>query len=196
MPVEEPTWAVILRAIYEKAMAGGEFDKHGNHKMLRKAAIADEVDRDQEEVGQTLSQMEDQGLVNEPSQNLGKGYTLTEKGFDVAHNRELRRQEQKREREREERQYRREQQRDKRQHGVNRAIGYLTLGLVLTGVLQMTIAALLGIGSLSFSITDIVLSLSLVRVLLFGYGIVVGLGVLLWKSGMLASWDSGREKEQ
>lgn len=179
MAEKEPTWAVVLHTLYENTMAGGEFDEYGYHRMSRNAAIANEVDRDRGEVVRSLSQMENQGLINEPNRNIGQGYTLTEKGFDVAHSRELRRQEQ-----------RREQQRDKRQHGVNRAIGYLTLGLVLTGVLQMTITALLGIGSLSFSISNIVLSLSLIRVLLVGYGVVLGLGVLLWKSGMLAAWEN------
>ena len=192
MAEKEPTWAVVLHALYEKGMAGGEFDKYGKAEIHRKQAIAEEADRDRPEVIRALKQMENQRLINRPPANRKKGYTLTKKGFDVAHTRELRRQEQRREQKRAER----EQKRDKRQHGVNRAIGYLTLGLVLTGVLQMTIAAILGIGSLSLSIADIALSLSLARVLLVGYGIVVGLGVLLWKSGMLASWDSGREKEQ
>lgn len=170
MAEEEPTWAVVLHALYENKMAGSDFDKYGYHRMSRNIAIADEVDRNQEEITLSLSQMSNQGLVNKPSRNTGKGYTLTEKGFDVAHTRDLRRQEQ-----------RREQKRDKRQHEVNRAIGFLTIGLLFTGLLQAWIAALIGKeAQVSF----------VIGTLLVGFIIVVGITVILWKSGMLAAWDS------
>lgn len=55
MAEKEPTWAVVLHTLYETKMVGGKFDKYGSHRMLRSAAIADEVDRNRGEVLRSLS---------------------------------------------------------------------------------------------------------------------------------------------
>lgn len=166
---EEPTWAVVLNSLYKTRLAGEEF-----HEDRRIVILADEIGRSKTEISNVLSQMSDQGLINIPS-SYKESLTLTEKGFDVAHTRELRRQEQ-----------RREQKRDKRQHDVNRAIGFLTVGLLFTGFLQAWIAALVGEEARLLFING---------ALLLGFGVVVGIAVLLWTSGMLASWDSDGSDE-
>lgn len=174
---EEPKWAVVLRAIYENKMAGHDFLDYGFDELDRQKAIAEETGLEHKEVSNTITQMVNQGLINGiPSNDPFQGYTLTKKGFDVAHTRALRRQEQ-----------RREQNRDKRQHGVNRAIGFLTVGLLFTGFLQAWIAALVGEEARLLFING---------ALLLGFVIVVGIAIMLLRSGMLASWDSDREKEQ
>jgi DNA-binding MarR family transcriptional regulator len=166
----EPTWAVTLQALYEKGMAGDTFDKYGYHPLSRQIAIAEEVGRDSSEVARSISKMIDVGLINDvPIAQRRRGYTLTEKGFDVAHNRSLQKQEK-----------RREQKMEKRQYDANRAIGVLTLGLVFVGVLRATISALVG--------TDAehqFIHLTLV----IGSIVVVVLVLLLAFSGMLSPWN-------
>lgn len=55
--VEESTWTVILDIFYKEKMADNDFDKYGFSKISRMKAMADEVDRDQNEVSRALRQM-------------------------------------------------------------------------------------------------------------------------------------------
>lgn len=76
---------------------------------------------------------------------------------------------------------RREQNRDKRQHDVNRAIGFLTVGLLFTGFLQAVITAQIGKEE-QLLIVNLTLG--------SGFLIVIYIAFRIWNSGMLASWDS------
>lgn len=174
MDEEEPTWVVVLLALYENGMAGESFDKYGYQELPRNKAIAEEVNRESAEVGRAIQELKRQNLVNGvPSGRESQGYTLTPDGFEVAYERDLKRQERRRER-----------NRDKRQHEVNRAIGFLTVGLLVTGFLQAVISAQASheTGLLEMNFT-----------LLIGGIVVVGIAGMLGYSGMLASWDRGSE---
>lgn len=68
--------------------------------------------------------------------------------------------------------------RNQRQHDVNRAVGFLTLGLILMGLVQATITALVGKNAPLVEINGI-LGLGLV--------VAVGLGIPLYQTGLLSS---------
>lgn len=178
MTQNEPTWAVVLHTLYENGMAGDSFDELGYSEFARKQAIAKEVDRDPAEVSRAIREMVDTNLINDvPTSNRMQGYSLTKKGFDVAHTRSLRRQEQQR-----------ENRRDQRQHEVNRAIGFLTFGLLVIGLVQATTVAIAGFDVQLLSAQLIQLGLIYI-VLTAGLGVIAGIIFLLWRSGMLESWD-------
>lgn len=181
MKKEEPVWAAVLHALYEKGMTGESFDEYGYHKFLRNRAIAEEIEREPADVTRAVSEMIDKNLINDvPTGRESQGYNLTAKGFDVAHTRSLRRQQQQR-----------EKRRDQRQHEVNRAIGFLTLGLVFIGFVQATIVAIVGFEAQLLPVQLIQFGLALI-VLTLGLLAVVAIGVLLWRFGMLASWNAGK----
>lgn len=169
MTNDEPTWALILQAIYEYSMAGESFDEHGYSELARQIAIAKEIDRDAAEVARSISQLVSIGLLNDVPGNRRRGYTLTKDGFDVAHTRSLRRDESQK-----------EQARNKRHHEVNRAIGLLTIGLVFVGLLRATVVAMVGQG-VSQMLLNATLGIGLFTVIVIVF--------ILKKSGMLESWE-------
>lgn len=92
-------------------------------------------------------------------------YTLTEKGFSIAHDYHQNRLERERER-----------RRNQRQHEVNQSIGILTLGLVFVGVIQATVTAMAGAGSTLYELNGALIAGFLI------FGIAVA---LVWKAGLL-----------
>lgn len=73
----------------------------------------------------------------------------------------------------------REQQREKRHREVNRAIGVLTLGLVITGAFQVMMASFVDRGQVLYEYTLIRMNIIIIIYFL----------VILWRSSMLAPWD-------
>ena len=173
---EEPVWAQTLRVLYENGMQDGTFDEYGYSELARQHAIAEELNKRPVEVARALRSMEGLDLIDGVPSNRRQGYTLTEKGFSVAHSRSLRRHEQEL-----------EDSRNKRQHNVNRAIGFLTLGLVLVGLIQATVSALRG-NSAPLWETNAVLGV--------GVLVVVVIGLLLWQSGLLSERKGNNNKKE
>jgi hypothetical protein len=104
-----------------------------------------------------------------PSKGELLPYTLTEKGFSIAHDIHQNR-----------RHDERQQRRTKRQHEVNRAIGFLTLGLVLVNFIQTVMTGIVGFGSPLWQANVIIL---------VGTAVIVGIAYLLTTSGMLSQWN-------
>ena len=86
--------AQTFHILYQKGMQGDAFDNRGRSELARRIAIAEEISEESTEVASTLRRMEELDLINGVSTDHRKGYTLTEKGFGVAHSRSLRRHEQ------------------------------------------------------------------------------------------------------
>lgn len=177
---DEPVWVQTLHALYEKGMQDDAFDKYGYTEWARQFAIADEINKRPVDVARALRSMERVNLINGVPSNNRKGYTLTEKGFGVAHSRSLRRHEQEIEDKRNQRQQELEDRRNKRQHDINRAIGFLTLGLVLIGYIQATTNALIGKDAPLREVNT---------VLVIGLLLVIVIWLLLRESGLFDGWE-------
>jgi hypothetical protein len=105
-------------------------------------------DSDVQQVRSILDNLSDVGLVLDERKEPQGGplhehlfahpvqYTLTEKGFGIAHDYHQNELDAERER-----------RRDRRQHEVNRSIAVLTIGLVAVGLIQATITGMVGLGS-------------------------------------------------
>ena len=165
---DEPAWAQTLHVIYEKDMQEDILEKDYG-ELEQCSVIADELSIEPDDISNLLINMRGMGLIEKKSSQESR-YMLTKKGFDVVHTRALRRHEQ-----------RMEDSRNRRQHSVNRAIGYLTLGLVLMGYIQATITALVGKYAPLWQVNG---------VLVIGVFVAVGLAVLLFQSGLLSTWDT------
>lgn len=94
------------------------------------------------DVRKTLITMAQVGLLHEEETDSRPPYSLTKKGFEVAHDREQ----------------------NRRQHEVNRAIGYLTSGLLLVAFIQVIFnaAPILGLNNLALGAILIMGGLGLV----------------------------------
>jgi DNA-binding MarR family transcriptional regulator len=168
MPKQEPPWTRVLLALYENNMEGDSFDDYGYSMLLRKVAIREELDAEASDVSSAIRQLKKLDLIREPSAGRRQdGYQLTKRGFDVAHEIESRR-----------RSKRREREQKKRQHSTNRAIGLLTLGLVLVGLIQASITAAAGVNSPLWQVNAF---------LVVGVGTVIGIGWLLYRDRMLSA---------
>lgn len=188
----EPTWARVLDALYDHRMRGEDFDEKGYSKLARSHAIAEELgDIEPAEVHAVLRELKRYGLIHDlQSGRESKGFHLTEKGFEVAHEREI----QKKRREHEEalQENRRElqemmadeaEERGRRQHEVNRAIGFLTLGLLTVSLIQAGVAAT----SMSSRI-----EVSPGVFLAAGAAVTGVVAIIILRSGMLRPWEDSQ----
>lgn len=171
---DRPIWAEVLRVLYDET--GGprwgmaEQNEKERTEMISKALDRRDVEVDQHGIHVTLHRMAEVGLVDKEGTETRPPFTLTSKGFDVAH-----------ERQREEQRVKREKRRDKRQHEVNRGVGFLTLGLVFVGIIQAGVVALTDTHSPLWQVYGI---------LMVGIVIVIGLFFWIQQTGMLASWNA------
>jgi len=122
----EPVWARILYAYYEKDMAGETFDKHGYQKMSRMKHLSEEIDSTPSKTMKSMNKLIEMGLMNDLQSGQEKqGYSLTKEGFQVAHDRRM----------------------SKSQNNVNRILGYLTVGLLVTSALSAMTTATVNVGN-------------------------------------------------
>lgn len=159
----EPNWAKILSELYDSEQADlpiddmSEFVRDGLGVGLNDDAIHT-----------SLSYLESAGLLD---QGGGNRLRLTRKGFEVAQQRELAKQQARRERQ---------------QNQTNTALGYLTLGLILInaiGIAQQ--AAVSGLGT-SFSVSWSLLNFPNIWTAV-GFLVVAGMYVLVHRAGLLRS---------
>jgi len=164
-------WADVLLELYTKDMVGDSFDDYGYHEILRKKVISDSLEHGEEEdVYNSISSLEDLGLISSPPSGMRKqGFRLTKEGFEVAHEIDRRRRNDKR-----------EMLHNKRNHKVNRAIGLLTFALVVTGMVQATMTGMVG------TETPVIR----MNILLAAGGIfTIGILSYLYFEGLLTTWD-------
>ena len=122
------TWALILDSLYNAEQA--EVRKNTGFEpdcVINRQDLTDDLDElSDSQINQTVSFLETNELLRQgESENGEPVYTLTQDGFSVAHNRHILQKQQSR-----------EQSRARNQLQVNRAIGYLTVGLLIATVLN------------------------------------------------------------
>lgn len=136
-------WSTLLRAFYEKETAGIEYPTGGDVERY--------VSEDNQFVQQKTSLTPDEAdeavkylqEVNLLTRGGDQRWVMSSEGFQVAHERWIQEQEDRRIREQETN----ENQRSRRQHEVNRAIAFLSLGLLVVTVLDSTTRIFVGMES-------------------------------------------------
>jgi hypothetical protein len=126
--MDEKNWEVALKTLYM------------NEKGVPKALATEQVIEkntalDDEEAGEAIEYLKRMGLIN--PEGMG-GHELTEKGFDVAHQRALR-----------EERLDHENELAEQRETVNAVIAYLTLALVAVTAIDTAVRAFVGIGETS-----------------------------------------------
>lgn len=84
--MEDPDWATVLQAIY-RSNNGEIFWPLEDDKMDQ---TIEETDLTQEEEDRAISYLHEIGLLEHANRDRGRPRELTQKGFDVAHEREMR----------------------------------------------------------------------------------------------------------
>ncbi len=167
---DEPTWASILELLYQgqQQQIRRKEDAHDNTVICRDE-LCDELDLSYPEVDDALTFMEAAGLLK-PESSRSANFTLTPQGFKVAHERVLEKDRHSREDKRLERQQtfedrrvgwqeERELQRSKRQHDVNRAVAFLTLGLISITLIDTTVRTFVRMGVFDVAFVIILIGL-------------------------------------
>jgi len=182
----EPDWAFILGYIYDNQMkeVGASLKNHEQVEVNRHSYIQNKLQMDESEVKDAFEYMLQAGLVDAHSK--GSPLRLTPRGFEVAHERRMQRLQERREdrrlerqqefeNKRVERQEKREDRRSKRQHEVNRAVAFLTLGLVAVSVLDSAVRAFVGDGEISAAYSTVLVGLVMLgsfAVILYYFGLL------------------------
>ncbi|GAA0209025.1 hypothetical protein [Halobaculum roseum] len=138
---DEPSWATVLRALYNGERSTVKRSPAKDRKVLRSEQIFDRIDLNQEEVDNAVEYLIDANLIEE-GQSRTDPYRLTNRGFEIAHQRAINN-----------RQMNREDQRSQRQHGINRAVAYLTIGLLLVGLFDLFVSGYSNIGTADWQIS-------------------------------------------
>ena len=157
----EPDWVEALETIYNEDLvwpADADFDS--DHPVIsavgRDAEVVQDclaflsqsglIGRVHVGVGAEVPRPGKEGIMGIPEQARRKGthFGLTKMGFSVMHQRRMQERRDKREDQRIERQEENENQRAERQHEVNRAIAFLTLGLMTIAVIDSAVRAFVG----------------------------------------------------
>ncbi|MBP1986205.1 hypothetical protein [Halolamina salifodinae] len=86
--MEEPDWATVLQAIY-RSDNGAIFWPREDDTI---DSTIEETDLSQEEEDDAISYLHNIGLIEHADRDRGRPRRLTQKGFDIAHERELRNQ--------------------------------------------------------------------------------------------------------
>lgn len=154
----EPNWARILRSMYLGEMTVSEDSLHGINrytnpetadKLKKVNQISSDTGINPTEVSRTIEFMRDIKLVEdlEPSEKEKPAFGLSRKGFDVAHEREL----------------------TKRQDRTNQILAILTAGLLATATAQAS-AAIFSLNGVERTITfAAMIFIGAVVVLLFSF---------------------------
>lgn len=127
---KEPNWTAVLRTLYNHEIT---IDVQMTDRAVA-VKVAKLTGLDPESVSAAITDLTEIGLVETEHKELGeRGYNkirLTERGFQIAHEREMNTQQEER-----------EDDRIERQNEINRAIGFLTVGLLVTTLFDTVVAA-------------------------------------------------------
>jgi F0F1-type ATP synthase assembly protein I len=170
---QEPNWANVLETLYESQLKEikSRDDPHDTTAVSRDE-LDGELDLTLHEIKESLDYMETAGLL-QLTDTVHDIYVLTPKGFQVAHERRMQKRRDDREDQRLERQQEfeenrvdhqeaREDERAKRQHEVNRAVAFLTLGLMTVTVIGATIRIFVAQQSYTAAYSTIIVGLILI----------------------------------
>lgn len=185
---DKPDWAIILRYMYDNQESELDASLKGHRRVSvpRTSEIIRELEINQPEARDALVYMLTSDLVT--AEAVGNSLKLTPKGFQVAHERRMQEREKKQEDrrierqqiledERVERQEEREDQRAKRQHEINRAVAFLSLGLMVVTTIDSAVRVF--VGERSFTVAY--------AVVLAGLGFVFLFTMVLNHFGLLSS---------
>lgn len=143
----QPEWAEILDVLYENQVKKLEMgDDPHEDTQIGIDDLREDLEMSRIDVKNALEYMSAAGLVTQAGSPSSSAHFLTPKGFEVAHDRWLQRARDEKEDERLESQEENEMQRAEQQHEVNRAIAFLTLGLMTVTVIDSTVRAFVGAG--------------------------------------------------
>lgn len=136
-------WSALLRAFYEHEKAGVEYPTGGN--VTRYVAednqfIQQKTSLTPDEANKAIEYLIEVDLLTRGSDQR---HVMSDEGFQVAHQRWIQEQEDQRIREQEAN----ENQRARRQHEVNRAIAFLSLGLLVVTVIDSVTRVYVGMES-------------------------------------------------
>lgn len=168
MADNDPLWPEVLDWMYSHRISPQYFDRmdeHSSEVQLRR--VSEVIDEDVETAEETLEYMSEVGLLEEfLLPRSGKSiFGLSERGFEVAHDRQLAKHRAER-----------EIWRDERQNSINKGIAVLTLGLILIGAIDTTVRA--GVGS-GFSPNMLMI------LVMIGWFSTLAIVVILWKAELL-----------
>jgi hypothetical protein len=162
-------WERVLKAMYETEQSFIKRDS--THMIPMDHRLFDYLDLDHTEVVDAVEYLKDAGLIDyvtkSSSDRNQSEYVLTDAGFKVIHDLELVRWKEGIEEARIERELEEEDRRAKRQHRVNRAIAFLTLGLMLVTVIDTAVRATVGV--MNNDIGWVLTSIGLIVVGLFAF---------------------------
>lgn len=134
---DRPNWELVLRTLYEEEQSRIERIAGSEDLVPKDADLLDTIELQRNELSEAVQFLWDAGML-EPDNDE---WALTEKGFSVAQNQVD-----------QERRAEDEEKRVKRQNAVNRAIGFLTVGLLFVSWIEMGISGLNIIGASSTEI--------------------------------------------
>lgn len=194
--LEEPAWIKVLETIYDEDIYWeDDADIDSDHPVV--SALDDDPEEVQNHLA-FLSQVELIGHVkagmtadvprpgkesmmpvSDVDRRQGLYMGLTPRGFSVVHQRRMQERQDSREDNRLERQENLENKRAKRQHEINRAIAFLTLGLMVVTVIDSAVRAFVGKGAYDHAFQTVFAGLVLVIVF----------AVILNLSGLLSSLE-------
>lgn len=181
-------WSQIIDWMYRQRISTGGIQATEHDKEVQVRRIMGVLDTDDRSaVLETLEYMTDVGLLTRiefqfQSGGVGRVYGLDERGFEVAHQRQVRRD-----------RIEEGRRKDKRQYEVNRGVAFLTLGLVFIGAIQSlatatnTVERIRLSGKWFSSVTGPEIAFFASLIGLFG---VLVMGYFLWRAGLLSSWES------
>lgn len=140
---DEPDWAILLETLYDGERSRFKRNQRSGGPLPDSNVLIDETGLSRDELNEAIQYLRDAGLLK-PTGDSGQ-FKITEEGFQVAHDRRMQQQQQQREDRRVERQQEledqrvkqqeeREDRRAKRHHQINRAVAFLTLGLMTVTV--------------------------------------------------------------
>jgi hypothetical protein len=166
---DTPEWAELLEAIYEENLVWSAVtdNYHEDGPIYGEGhPVYEIVDMDPQQIQKNLAFLLETGLIgtqhigldadvprpgkelvtgiSEEARREGTHLGLTERGFAVAHERQMQRRRDERENQRLQQQEKNEERRTKQQHTVNRAIAFLTLGLLAVTATDSAVRAFIG----------------------------------------------------
>jgi len=160
---DDPDWSILLQTLYEDERSRFNRNVETSGSLPRDHILAGETGLGYERTNKAVQYLQDAELLETAAE--GKRFKITRKGFDVAHDRRV-----------QDRRDQREDRRTKRQHEVNRAIAFLTLGVMGVTVLDSAVRVFLGRNSY-------ILALVIIGV---GIAITIAFGIVLYKLGLLS----------
>jgi len=157
----EPLWAKVLIIVYSVELSANDLiadESRGGNLRGRSRAIAEELNEDSTEIYRILKLLDESGLLTIPG-NLShaESFGLTEKGFNVYHEREL-----------EAKKSERNEKFGRLQARINTVIAGLTFVLALTAGIQV----LPEIFQITSLVSRVILGILVMGLILFSYHIV------------------------